>query len=164
MVEKGKARDGQWLTLAYVSAGRMTILATLARVARFEPAKKRLLAKAAVVLTTASAAVACLPFRHAIALGGVPLGKSKRATSVADIVWAVGAWSRRMPWRTQCIEQGIAAQRLLRSAGIDARLHYGARHKNEDGTLEAHVWVSVDGVAVIGEDAAGDFAEIASYP
>ena len=53
---------------------------------------------------------------------------------------------------------------MLRRRGIDARLHYGARNDHSAGNLEAHVWVTVDGVVVIGESEAGRFAEIAAYP
>jgi hypothetical protein len=148
----------------FMVAAKMTKLATLARVARFDLNKKRLVAKAGAALTAASIAVALLPFRRAIALGGRPVGKPRDSATVADIVWAVEAWSRRMPWRTKCIEQGIAAQRLLRSAGFDARLHYGARHAGAKAALEAHVWVTIDGKPVIGGEEARDFAEIASYP
>ena len=141
----------------------MKSLATIGRVARLERSRKRLVARAALALTAASVAVACLPFRRAIALGSAPLAGKPDGTSSDDVVWAIRAWSRRMPWRTKCIEQGIAAQRLLRKAGIDARLHYGARNRGT-GPLEAHVWVTVGGKAVIGGEEAGDFAEIASYP
>ena len=63
-----------------------------------------------------------------------------------------------------CIEKGLAVQRILRSSGTDAILHYGARHAPQTGDLQAQVWVSVAGKAVIGgEDAAG-YGEIASFP
>lgn len=63
-----------------------------------------------------------------------------------------------------CIEKGIAVQRLLRQSGIDALLHYGARHDLGCGSLEAHVWVTVGGHAVIGGEEALDFTEIAVFP
>jgi hypothetical protein len=53
---------------------------------------------------------------------------------------------------------------MLRSSGIDAVLHYGARHHPVTGKLEAHVWVTVDGRAVAGGEDAPQFAEIATYP
>ena len=81
-----------------------------------------------------------------------------------DCLWAVDAAARRLPWRTMCIEKGLAVQRLLRRNGIDARLHYGARNNAYRDRLEAHVWVTVDGRAVIGGEEADDFAELASYP
>jgi hypothetical protein len=63
-----------------------------------------------------------------------------------------------------CIEKGLATQRMLREAGIDAVLHYGARHADDSGKLQAHVWVSVAGETIIGGEEAPDFAEIATYP
>lgn len=87
-----------------------------------------------------------------------------RRISIDDVVWAVEAAARRVPWRTMCIEKGLAVQRMLRSGGVDAILHYGARYHRETGKLEAHVWVTVDGCPVIGGAEAGNFAAIASYP
>lgn len=120
--------------------------------------------RAAAILTLASAIVALLPFRRAVGFGGVTLGDRPKSIRTEDCVRAVEAAARRVPWRAMCIEKGLTVQRLLRRAGVDARLHYGARHHPESGALEAHVWVTVDGQAVIGGDAAADFAEVASYP
>jgi hypothetical protein len=114
-------------------------------------------------LTGASIAVAALPFRIAIRFGAVGLRRRGRTTQ-EDAVWAVEAAGRLLPWRTMCIEKGLAVQRLLRSAGVDAVLHYGARHSPGCGKLEAHVWVTVDGETIIGEDEAPCFAEVASFP
>ena len=122
----------------------------------------RLLASAGRTLARVRAMLWLLPFERAIRDGSVPLGSRAADPSVGEIVWAVRVVGRRLPFRTMCIEQGLAAQRMLRRAGIDAVLHYGARQA--EAALEAHVWVSVDGTAVIGGDEAGDFAMIASYP
>lgn len=81
-----------------------------------------------------------------------------------ECVWAVEAIARRLPWRTVCIQKGLAVQRLLRSSGVDAILHYGARRAPDSGELEAHVWVTVAGEAVIGGEEAVGFAEIAAFP
>ena len=122
------------------------------------------LAHAACLVSAASVAVAITPFRRAVYFGSVPIGRTSKPNSLATILWAVGAASRRLPLRTKCIEQGIAVQRLLRQSGVDARLHYGARHEPVEQQLQAHVWVTVNGQAVIGGECAGDYAEIASYP
>jgi hypothetical protein len=82
----------------------------------------------------------------------------------ADIVWAVQAAARRLPWRTMCIEQGIVAQRMLRSIGVEALLHYGARNDAMSGKLAAHVWVSAGGTSLIGGEEASAFREIATFP
>ena len=119
--------------------------------------------KTSLLLALASAAVALLPFRFAIRIGCVPVDR-KRGGTIERSVQAVEIASRRLPWRTMCIEKGLVVQRLLRSGGIDAVLHYGARHDPDLGILEAHVWITADGEAVIGGPEAADFAELASYP
>jgi hypothetical protein len=134
----------------------------IGRFARLSSERRRLLLRASLVLTGASAAVALLPFRRAIRFGCVPLRQGPQV-DIGRCIWAVETAARRLPWRTMCIEQGLAAQRILRAAGIDAVLHYGARHKAAEGVLEAHVWVTVDGKPVIGGAEAQDFASIASF-
>lgn len=141
----------------------MTRAPALVRFYRMGRERRRLFLRASTLLTIASAAVAFLPFRTAIRFGAVPLG-ARRRDSPADCVSAVESAARHLPWRTMCIEKGLAVQRLLRSAGADALLHYGARHDQETGKLQAHVWVSLAGNIVIGAEEAGDFAEIATFP
>ena len=137
---------------------------TLLRYWRLDPRCKRLLWEAAAALGLASFAVAVLPFRRAIALGAVPLFRSRQADSISELRWAVEAAASRLPWRTMCIEQGIALQRLLRRRGIDARLHYGARLVHADAGLKAHVWLTVGEDIILGAEAAHDFAELAVVP
>ena len=134
----------------------------LVRLRRLSGEQWRLLLQAAALLGLASAAMALLPFRRAIRFGCV-LSGNRRASS-DDVVWAVEAASRRVPWRTMCIEKGLVVQRMLRSGGVDAILHYGARHHDETRKLEAHVWVTVGGRIVIGGAEAAEFAPVASYP
>src|SRR4051794_16717478 len=133
------------------------------RFQRLSRRRRRLLIDAMLALTLASAALVLLPFRRAIRLGSVDLGRN-RSAKLEDCVWAVEAAARRLPWRTACIQRGIAAQRLLRRAGIDARLRYGARNEPSAPGLEAHVWVTVGREAVVGGSEAAGFAEIAAYP
>ena len=125
--------------------------------------RRRLLVRALVTLTFASLAVAFLPFRHAINFGSMA---PKRRTELdpEDCVWAIEAAARRLPWPTVCIHRGLSVQRLLRQAGVDAVLHYGARRSPDTGMLESHVWVSVDGRTVIGGEEATGFTEVAVFP
>lgn len=136
----------------------------LTRYRRLDPRCKRLLREASVALGRASFAVAVLPFRRAIAIGAIPLDQAKDDSSIHDIRWAVEAAAPRLPWRTMCIEQGIAMQRLLRRRGIDARLRYGARPDEGAAGLKAHVWLTVGDEIVIGEAEAAGFAELAVFP
>jgi Transglutaminase-like superfamily len=104
-----------------------------------------------------------LPFRVAIRFGCVPVGPEQRQAP-EDIVSAIETAARVVPWRAVCIHKGLAAQRMLRAAGANAILHYGARHREDDGKLEAHVWVTIGEHAVIGGEEAPAFALVATYP
>ena len=115
-------------------------------------------------LSIASTAVILLPFNRAIRLGCVDLRTPRASTSADDVVWAIEAASRYLPWRTMCIEQGLAAQRMLRTGGIAATLHYGARQHSDIATIEAHDWVCTSGRIVLGAEQAANFAELAVYP
>jgi len=135
----------------------------LSRYRRLNPRCKRLLREASFALGLASFAVAVLPFLRAIRLAAVPLSEPKHDSSIAELRWAIEAAASRLPFRTMCIEQGIAMQRLLRQRGIDARLHYGARSDGSVG-LAAHVWVTVADHIVIGAAEARNYAEVAVFP
>ena len=137
---------------------------TLVRYWRLDPRCKQLLWEAATALGLASFAVAVLPFRRAIALGAVPLFQTRQADSINELRWAVEAAAARLPWRTMCIEQGIALQRLLRRRGIDGRLRYGARPVADQKGVQAHVWITVGDEIVLGEEQAVGFAEVAVFP
>jgi hypothetical protein len=134
-----------------------------AKWSRLSGERRRLLLRAILSLAGASIGLTLLPFRRAIRLGCVPLAKVRGRAQAEDYVWAVRAAASRVPWRAMCIEQGLALQRLMRPDGFDARLHYGARPDGDSGKLQAHVWVTVDEIAVIGGGETG-FAEVATYP
>jgi len=134
---------------------------SLLRFRRLGASRWRLLVRAATLLTASSAALSVLPFRVAIRLGCVPLRPG--SIRVEECVWAVEAAARRLPWRIVCIGKALVVQRMLRSGGVDARLHFGAKTMAA-GDPEAHVWVSVAGHAVIGGEEAKGFAELANYP
>jgi hypothetical protein len=146
------------------SAARRLERHDLFQLFRLERARRRLLVRAVIALAGASAALSFLPFRRAIAFGSVPLRAPRRAPAITDYVWAVEAAARRVPWRALCIEQGLALQHMLRNSGIDAVLHYGARHEPGSDDLQAHVWVTVGTDVVIGGREASGFALVASFP
>lgn len=146
-----------------ISSSKIGVGETVRRLSRLTAAQWLLLARAVATLGAASAAVAIVPFRRAVAFGAVNLQSPGNRRSVRDCVWAVEAAARRVPWRAMCFEQGLAVQRLLRKSGVDAVLHYGAR-QSPASRLEAHVWVSVGGETVIGGEMASQFQLIASFP
>lgn len=127
--------------------------------------QRALLVEAALFLTAAAAAIACLPFARVARLAsGRPTGLATEPDSrrVAAIRWAVEGVARRLPFRAKCFECGLAAQWMLQRRGIAATLFYGATLGT--GDLTAHVWVRAGGLDVVGCDNATDFAVLARFP
>ena len=142
---------------------QMQVLRVITRFFRLPAGRRALLMEAIASLALASAALAVLPFKRAIRIGSIPLGRSS-ATTANEVVSAIEAASRRLPWRNVCIHKGLAAQRMLRRRGFDAILHYGVGNDEKADRLAAHVWVNVEGSPVIGGEEARGFARVGAFP
>lgn len=121
-----------------------------------------LIAEALVAVTLSSLAIK-LPFRWLAKL--MSLGRASQTADGAkapEVVKAVDRASRRLPWRTVCFHQGLATHWMLRMRGISSILHYGIRTADEG--LAAHVWVSLNGTILIGEEEAARHACVATFP
>lgn len=121
-----------------------------------------LLWRTGIVLSAARAAVKFVPF--ATLMRRLPRRRGTTpatAKEIADVVRALDAWSRRMPWRTLCFERGLAAYCLLHSGLRQVTLYYGAA--TIDGALKAHVWVRSGDQAVIGCENAGEYAILSQF-
>jgi hypothetical protein len=142
------------------------VIATFARLGRSTGAERRLLAEAVAALGVASLLIALAPFRRVAALARLPEPPAPEADEqlrqIRAVRWAVAASARRVPWRAKCIEQGFAAQWMLRRRAVPAVLHYGVARC--DGSLAAHVWVRSGANEVIGCENSAEFAEIAQFP
>ncbi|HYD24690.1 MAG TPA: lasso peptide biosynthesis B2 protein [Croceibacterium sp.] len=138
----------------------------IARFVRLTPAERSLLVEATATLAVTALAVAMLPFRRVVALArrpdGAPPGEAERLRQVAAVRWAVAACARRVPWRAKCLEQGFAAQWMLRRRAVPAVVHYGVARAG--GGLQAHAWVRAGTDDVIGCENLADFAEVAQFP
>ncbi|HEX5182784.1 MAG TPA: lasso peptide biosynthesis B2 protein [Allosphingosinicella sp.] len=137
----------------------------LPRLHRLTGADWLLLAEALPTLAWASLAIAFLPFRRVAAAASLPRRENARREGPAPrkIAWAVDAWARRVPWRAVCFQRGLAVHRMLRRRGYASVLHYGVAQDAPKG-LSAHVWISLDGQAVIGGEEAHKFACLAVFP
>lgn len=128
------------------------------------PAPPWLLAEAGAAMLAASLAVRLVPFRTlAERLSRGP--RARRQADAETIYWlrrAVLAWARRLPWRSLCFEQGLAACALLRRRGLQATLHYGAAAI--DGELKAHVWVTSVDAEVVGCENRDNYGLLARFP
>ncbi|MEO6247750.1 MAG: lasso peptide biosynthesis B2 protein [Sphingomicrobium sp.] len=80
---------------------------------------------------------------------------------LAAIQRTLTAWARRVPFRSKCLEQGLAASWMLSRRNMAATLYYGAA--NIDHQLKAHVWVRSGGIDVIGCENSSDFAILSQF-
>jgi hypothetical protein len=65
--------------------------------------------------------------------------------------WAIGAAAARVPWRSDCLLQAMAADRWLRRCGMQPEFFVGVA-KDPGGQLEAHAWLRCGGAMVTGAD------------
>ena len=118
------------------------------------------------MLAAASVTVKVAPFRT-IARGAarVPTRAAPADADrvIATVAWAVRAAAHRAHFRAVCIEQGLAAQWMLRRRGIAGTIHYGVAQDPERGLI-AHVWVRVGEHDVVGCESAGQFTLLARFP
>jgi hypothetical protein len=129
--------------------------------------QRLLLAEAVLMLAGASLAIKLLPFRTLMA----PLGRparidpdaKRRAMRTVEARWGVRAAAPFLPWRIVCFQKGVALHLMLRRRGVPSILHYGVAQAGEDG-IKAHVWVSAEGVDLIGGAEARGFTCLATFP
>lgn len=136
----------------------------LARWRALPRADRRALAEAFATLVIVSASVRLLPFRAIADATARPVrapAPQDPAATIALVAWAVRVVARRARFRAVCIEQGVAAQAMLRRRGVAATLHYGVA-KDGDG-LSAHVWVRAGMCDVVGCEEARGFRLLASF-
>ncbi|SEN76554.1 lasso peptide biosynthesis B2 protein [Bradyrhizobium sp. OK095] len=124
-----------------------------------------LVAEAVCRLTTARLRLKRQPFQQIAQRLIGPVEAQKASASAffpRRVRWAVLAAARRVPWRSVCFDQAIAAQQMLGRRGIVADLVYGVR-QSEAG-LDAHVWLRLaDGWIVVGGEQAPLFHPIALF-
>ena len=125
------------------------------------------LGEAIVWLAIAGLIIAVVPFRNFGFLAALPVRKLPPADEARNLMrrqirWAIVTAARRVPWRALCIQQGLAAQFMLRRRGIPSVLYYGAALR--EGDLKAHVWVRDGNIDVIGGEAASRYALLARFP
>ena len=68
---------------------------------------------------------------------------------IAQLSWMTPAISRRLPWRSDCTIQAMAAQDLLSKRDLPSSISVGARKDEEEGFL-AHAWLTCHGICVTG--------------
>lgn len=80
------------------------------------------------------------------------------ALTVSQVGFVVPRIAARVPWRSDCLVQALAAQKWLYSKGIATRLVIGAELSEEAG-FNAHAWLAYGDTVVTGGDVDG-YAEL----
>lgn len=68
-----------------------------------------------------------------------------------DVRYIIWLAARNVPWRSLCLPNAIAAQRMLSRRGYASTLHLGVGH-HADGAPHAHAWLEAAGYIVTGQD------------
>lgn len=70
-----------------------------------------------------------------------------------EMVFAITATARRVPWRSDCLVQALAGQNWLRRSGIASEIVVGTA-QSDPGGFEAHAWLARDGEVLLGGEIA----------
>lgn len=124
----------------------MAWLSRISRVARWTRQEWQLVAEAWVTLLWARVALRRWPLPAVVERlqGGVR--PSAESVEVAPLVRAVARAARAFPLPMLCLPQSVALARMLGRRGQGCELVIGA--KPQQGTLDAHAWVELDGQPV----------------
>lgn len=120
-------------------------------------------AEAIACLALARVAVIALPFRVLARRLGVRHAETPANVSVdpasGRVAWAIAAAARRAPWRSECLEQAIAAKAMLRRRRIASTLYLGVARD----PFAAHAWLRVGDTNVTGGRDVSRYAVVASF-
>lgn len=134
--------------------------------------------EAAAWLLLALAVLGLLPFRWIAARFGVlsggppssgidatfPLDEQRQA-AIRRVGMAVGRAARHLPCQAHCLPQAIVAKLMLHRRCIASTLHFGMRLATDGAgqRMEAHAWLTVGDVGVVGVPVSRGFTEIARF-
>jgi len=122
-----------------------------------------LLARTFCLLLAAKCALRVFPVRRVIAWKqrAVRSPQAGQECDLRHIRHAVLVTARYSPIRFVCFPQCLAAAALLRSRGIESRLHYGVTRFGAE--LVTHTWLEAGGEIVIGGEVAAEYSTLAIY-
>ena len=116
--------------------------------------------EACIALARARMTLLARPSRAHFKAGSA--GSEASAAQIELVARTISAAARRLPFRTECYEQALAARAMLARRGARSTLHFGSGKK--DGDLTAHVWLSSGGHIVVGAQQAANHVELAQSP
>jgi len=71
--------------------------------------------------------------------------------STARADWAVRAAARRLPLKTTCLFEALAADAMLRRRGCTCELRFGVRLLTQASPFTAHAWIEHRGIVLLGQ-------------
>lgn len=89
--------------------------------------------------------------QHQTAPAPAPALAADQAELVKRVAIAIHRAASRVPWRSDCLVQALAAERWLAKKGVATVLCIGAR-KDEQSQFHAHAWLKAGDTIVTGGD------------
>jgi hypothetical protein len=131
------------------------------------PTERRLLLKAAFLLSAIRVGLWLLPFqlqgRLFVRLSKLlPEYSPDPDAAVAQVAWAVETAAPYVP-RATCLTRALAAKAMLASSQCPLLLHIGVA-KGENGHFKAHAWLESQGRVVIGDIQPWRYTSMPSFP
>jgi Transglutaminase-like superfamily len=87
----------------------------------------------------------------------------RRRPVVRRVRWAIGAVSRRAPWRCKCLEQAVAAKLMLRRRGMASTLYLGVARDPGSTSVQAHAWLRCGSYYVTGGEDRERYAVVSTF-
>lgn len=137
------------------------------RIRHLPASRLTLLVETFLLLLCARVALMIVPVRYIFAWKQRPVKAGSAYTPqemlavVREVAWSVERVVHRSPVRFVCFPQCLAAVALLRSVGVESRLHYGVARV--DGRLVTHAWLEAAGEVMVGGAFARDFSSLGVY-
>lgn len=66
------------------------------------------------------------------------------------------------PWESKCLVRAILSAHLLKRKGMESTLYLGV-NKNVAGDIQAHAWLRVGEMIIMGGENKNDFVEVARF-
>ncbi len=121
------------------------------------PGDRRLVFEAGLLLFIVSVAVRVFSFPTLRRLLSDPVqdrqppGQNVSRTTAQRVGWAVSAAARRVPWRSTCLIETLAAAVMLQRRRCPYDVRFGVRLSSPSADLHAHAWLEHEGYVVVGD-------------
>jgi hypothetical protein len=85
-----------------------------------------------------------------------------KQTDISRIRQALRIVPRYLPWHSKCLDQAMAAQRMLNRRGLSNTLYFGVM-RDQKNDLLAHAWIRCGDQWIVGYDPRQTYTTVATY-